>query len=209
MAEQLFHRTTRANEPVDVGTHLTWFRKHQDERTGHQMLSINGEPYNKPPNSHSPSALQPSLQAGIPAYQQHSCTGTLLPIFPATVHNDTGTQNAGEEFLQCAPIWAATQLNQTGITTIGRDPSSNLSINDLTVSRRHAQIACIHQRYLLHDLGSKNGTFVNDVPLEPGTVWVLNPNDRIRFGKGLTFIFQVQPAGSLRNQEPNTTMPWR
>src|SRR5579884_4117984 len=101
MAEQLFHRMTRVDEPNDVGTHLTWFTKHLDERTGHHMLSIDGEPYNIPLNS--ASALQPSAQTGIPAYQQHFYTATLLPIFPAAIHNGTGTQDADEKFLHCAP----------------------------------------------------------------------------------------------------------
>ena len=172
MAEQLSHRTTRIDETTGVGTHLTWFTKHQNERTGHHMLSINGEPYNASLNSHSTSAPQPSAQTAIPAHQQHAYTAILLPIFPSTIHNNTSAQDSSEKFLQCAPIWTATQLNQTGLTAIGRDPGSDLSINDPTVSRRHAQIACIQQHYLLHDLGSKNGTFVNDIRLEPGTVWI-------------------------------------
>ena len=156
------------------------------------MLSIDGEPYNLP--RISLSTPQPPIQTSTSAHQQHSYTATLLPIFPAAIQTRTGTEDTGEKLLQFAPSWAATQLNQTGITTIGREPGAHLTINDPTVSRRHAQIAYIRQRYVLHDLGSKNGTFVNDTRLEPDKVWLLNPNDRIRFGKGMIYIFQVYPT---------------
>jgi FHA domain len=214
MAEQLSHTTSRASETTDVGSHLTRIRRHRDERTGQYILSIDGEPL----PLISASTPQPSVFTGIGAHQQHAYTATLLPVFPAAIPNRTGTKGAGSEsegpleisqFLQFAPPWAATQLSQTQVTSIGREPGAELPINDPTVSRRHAQIACIRQRYMLHDLGSKNGTFVNDTRLKPDEVWMLNPNDRIRFGKGMTYIFQVHPAGSTTNQGPDTTVPWR
>lgn len=45
--------------------------------------------------------------------------------------------------------------------TIGRDEQCDLVIADRQVSRRHARISREGDRYLLADLGSKNGTFVN------------------------------------------------
>jgi FHA domain len=192
MAEQLSHIMSRVGRTTDVGSHLTRFRKYRDERTGYYMLSIEGEPYNLP--LISVSAPQPPMQTSASAHQQHSYTATLLPIFPAAIQTCSGTEDTGEKFLQFAPPWTATQLSQTEVTTIGREPGANLCINDPTISRRHAQIACIRQRYVLHDLDSKNGTFVNDTRLEPDKVWLLNANDRIRFGKGMTYIFQVHPT---------------
>lgn len=44
---------------------------------------------------------------------------------------------------------------------IGRDDTCNLVIADRQVSRRHARVRLEGDRYLLEDLGSKNGTFVN------------------------------------------------
>lgn len=212
MAEQLSHMTSRMSETTDVGSHLTRIRRHRDEKTGQYILNIDAEPH----TLISASAPQPSVFKGIGAHQQHAYTATLLPVLPAAIA--TSAKGAGSEsgnpmevsqFLKFAPPWAATQLSQTQITTIGREPGAHLSINDPTVSRRHAQIACIGQRYMLHDLDSKNGTFVNDTRLDPDEVWILNPNDRIRFGKGMTFIFQVHPSGPTTNQEPDTTMSWQ
>jgi hypothetical protein len=44
---------------------------------------------------------------------------------------------------------------------IGRDEECELVIPDRQVSRRHARVVLVGDEYLLEDLGSKNGTFVN------------------------------------------------
>ena len=44
---------------------------------------------------------------------------------------------------------------------IGRDPSNSLAISDLSLSRRHCVLAREEDGYKLHDLDSRNGTFVN------------------------------------------------
>ncbi len=46
-------------------------------------------------------------------------------------------------------------------TSIGRDEENDVTLAGGQVSRRHARIAWDGGRYVLHDLGSKNGTFVN------------------------------------------------
>jgi pSer/pThr/pTyr-binding forkhead associated (FHA) protein len=45
--------------------------------------------------------------------------------------------------------------------TIGRDPSNDIVINEAEVSRKHARLFFQDETYLLEDLGSTNGTFVN------------------------------------------------
>ena len=53
-------------------------------------------------------------------------------------------------------------------------------------------------QYELHDLGSSNGTFVNDQRLEPGSASMLKQGDRIRFGK-VAYTFQARAtAGQAR-----------
>jgi hypothetical protein len=52
------------------------------------------------------------------------------------------------------------------------------------VSRRHARIACQNNQFLIEDLGSTNGTFINRGPrLLPGTRQSLNNGDEIIVGK--------------------------
>ncbi|MBD2492282.1 FHA domain-containing protein [Aulosira sp. FACHB-615] len=68
--------------------------------------------------------------------------------------------------------------------------------NAEVVSRAHAQIIVENGNYLIEDLGSSNGTFVNDVKLDAGTRYQLTVGDRINFGQGdaITFIWQNSPA---------------
>lgn len=48
------------------------------------------------------------------------------------------------------------------ITTIGRSGSNNVCIDSERVSRHHAAIQWTGDRFLLTDMGSRNGTFVNN-----------------------------------------------
>jgi len=68
-----------------------------------------------------------------------------------------------------------------------------LLINHYTVSRLHAEITYANGHFLLRDLGSKNGTFLNDKRLEPHSVHILNPHDQVRFGTVMVYTLQVRP----------------
>jgi len=74
---------------------------------------------------------------------------------------------------------------------IGRDESCHLWTENMTVSRRHAAIVVHGDRVLVRDLNSRNGTFVNDLPVT-GECEVQN-NDRLRIGP-LEFRIQLWPA---------------
>ena len=55
------------------------------------------------------------------------------------------------------------QVNLAGpITTIGRSLSNNVCIESDRVSRHHAAIQWTGEHYILTDMGSRNGTYVND-----------------------------------------------
>jgi ABC-type multidrug transport system ATPase subunit len=64
---------------------------------------------------------------------------------------------------------------------IGRDPGNDVVLASPTVSRFHAQIERVGQRYRVTDLRSSNGSFVNDERIEKET-W-LKPMDTIRIGQ--------------------------
>lgn len=63
--------------------------------------------------------------------------------------------------------------------TIGRDASEAIQIMDQGVSRQHAELFKIGEMYFIRDLGSTNGTFVNDVRI---TEELLRAGDQIRIG---------------------------
>ena len=68
------------------------------------------------------------------------------------------------------------------VFTIGSDPTSHLSFFDLLISRRHAEIAVKEDGSCwIRDLGSKNGTAVNGMPLRDDKERLLKEGDRIAF----------------------------
>ncbi|RCJ21666.1 phosphopeptide-binding protein [Nostoc sp. ATCC 43529] len=69
---------------------------------------------------------------------------------------------------------------------VSRLPDANI------VSRIHAQIQIHAHNYFIEDLGSSNGTFVNNIRLEPRKPYQINLGDKIDLGQDekVTFIFQ-------------------
>ncbi len=66
--------------------------------------------------------------------------------------------------------------------TIGRRPEAQLYIDHSSISRQHAEIEYVQGQYKVRDVGSFNGTFINNVKLEPAKVHSLQQGDRVRFG---------------------------
>lgn len=88
-----------------------------------------------------------------------------------------------------------------GTVQVGRDPGSDLVLRDDQVSRRHLRIAPTAGGVLVEDVGSRNGTFVNDNLLHAPTV--ASPGDQIL--AGLTVI-QVRSAEQVARQ-PSAVRP--
>lgn len=65
--------------------------------------------------------------------------------------------------------------------------------NSEIVSRIHADIRIEGDAHYVEDVGSSNGTYINNSPLLPGNRHRLRPGDRISLGKGdlMTFLFQL------------------
>jgi predicted component of type VI protein secretion system len=76
------------------------------------------------------------------------------------------------------------ELNRTDMT-IGRDIANDIIINDAEVSRKHARLTAQAAGYVLEDMGSTNGTFVNGQRLmgphllRPGEMLLLGENVRL------------------------------
>ena len=72
---------------------------------------------------------------------------------------------------------------------IGRDSSNEIVINDAEVSRRHARLTFQGGKYVLEDLGSTNGTFVNGQRLTGPRV--LKPGEVVSFGEQIVLVFEM------------------
>lgn len=69
-----------------------------------------------------------------------------------------------------------------GTFEVGRSPRSDLCIDQESISRHHARISFDGQRHVIEDLGSTNGTFVNERKLERT---VLNDGDQVKVGRSI------------------------
>lgn len=76
--------------------------------------------------------------------------------------------------------------------SIGRAASNSICVEDSAVSPLHCRIACQDERFLLTDLDSASGTFVNGIPVKQR---LLAPGDQIAIG-GSLFLFQVEASAS-------------
>ena len=69
---------------------------------------------------------------------------------------------------------------------IGRSPECDVFLDDVTVSRRHAELTRDGKVFTIRDLGSLNGTFVNKRRIESS---VLEDDDEVQIGKyRMTFL---------------------
>src|SRR5712692_1479608 len=82
-----------------------------------------------------------------------------------------------------------------GEFSVGRNPSNRLSVSDPSLSRQHCVIASRGEQFEIRDLESRNGTFVNGVPVRER---ILADGDEVQIGNSL-FLFlaeESQPAPS-------------
>lgn len=85
------------------------------------------------------------------------------------------------------PSKGARYLLEPEVTQIGRATTNEIFLDDVTVSRKHAQVLKREKRYFLQDLGSLNGTYLNGelVSEKP-----LNDGDELQIGKYRMHFFQ-------------------
>ena len=77
--------------------------------------------------------------------------------------------NAGSRFLLDEPV-----------TSAGRHPDSDIFLDDVTVSRKHATFRHVGNDFLVRDVGSLNGTYVNRARIDEAT---LKNGDEVQIGK--------------------------
>jgi pSer/pThr/pTyr-binding forkhead associated (FHA) protein len=78
------------------------------------------------------------------------------------------------------PNAGSTFLLDHEVTTVGRNPESDVFLDDVTVSRRHAEVRRREVEWFVHDLGSLNGTYVNGERVD---VAKLASGDEVQIGR--------------------------
>jgi pSer/pThr/pTyr-binding forkhead associated (FHA) protein len=106
-----------------------------------------------------------------------------LPVGSALLVVKRGP-NAGSRFLLDQPT-----------TSAGRHPDSDIFLDDVTVSRRHAEFRVDGSEFQVVDVGSLNGTYVNREPVDAAP---LANGDEVQIGKfRLVFLTGPKPADGL------------
>ena len=91
------------------------------------------------------------------------------------------------------PASGARFLLDADVTTAGRHPDSDIFLDDITVSRNHAEFTRDGQDFRLRDMGSLNGTYVNRSRIDEAT---LVSGDEVQIGKyRLLFLARGQQGG--------------
>jgi len=78
------------------------------------------------------------------------------------------------------PNAGSTFLIEADSTSVGRNPQSDVFLDDVSVSRTHAEIRRRDDGFTIHDLGSMNGTYVNRERVE---MTKLAQHDEVQSGR--------------------------
>jgi pSer/pThr/pTyr-binding forkhead associated (FHA) protein len=93
----------------------------------------------------------------------------------------------------------AYQLEEVNL--LGRASDNTLSLVEATISAYHARISCRHGTWWLEDLGSRNGTVINDISVVEPTIVTFG--DDIHFGS-VSFRFCSGPIPTKPDDYENT-----
>jgi hypothetical protein len=123
--------------------------------------------------------LEPAAESGGEAADGDQQTLESLPTGSALLVVKRGP-NAGSRFLLDADT-----------TTAGRHPESDIFLDDVTVSRRHAEFVREGGGFLVRDVGSLNGTYLNRERIDAAA---LAGGDEVQIGK-YRLVFLTGPRG--------------
>ena len=151
---------------------------------------------------------------GVPLQQERSADQTTtmsaitaVPPEPevdeaefAAVQETVGQLPTGSALLivQRGPSQGSRFLLDRDMVSAGRHPDSEIFLDDVTVSRRHVEFVRIPAGYLVRDVGSLNGTYVNRRRIDEVE---LTSGDEVQIGK-FRLVYYASPGSFL----PSTGM---
>jgi len=102
------------------------------------------------------------------------------PADDLTVDLDQLDQDVGTLIVRVGPQMGERFSLKDVLTRLGRHPESEIILDDITVSRRHAEVTRVGNTYFVRDVGSLNGTYVNQERVEEAP---LRHGDELQVGK--------------------------
>ena len=131
-----------------------------------------------PRTGERPAEMTSTMALGALGLGEQNDTGEIVSPY------GTATEGLGETnallVVQRGPNAGSRFLLDTDVTSAGRAPDSDIFLDDVTVSRRHAEFTRAAQGYLVRDVGSLNGTYVNRERIEEV---LLADGDEVQIGK--------------------------
>src|SRR5215207_5483112 len=118
--------------------------------------------------------VDPLLESPVPS-DDVQVDLSALPSDHGVLIVRSGAQ-AGDTFVLADPL-----------TRLGRHPDSEIMLDDITVSRRHADVERTADGYVARDAGSLNGTYVNQERIEEAR---LRQGDELQVGKFRLVFFE-------------------
>lgn len=149
----------------------------------------------------SPPPAQPPTPASTPvSVASEPIASEPSALSPASAESKTQLQQQTARLLHVQTSTLLELPQTVSVIHIGKPndripPDIDLSgfPDSEIVSRIHADIRIEGDAFYIEDVGSSNGTYINNVPLSMGNRHRLRPGDRIALGKGdkVTFLFQL------------------
>lgn len=123
----------------------------------------------------------------IPLTAEEAAAVSALPRHSALLVVQYGSGAIGERFLL-----------DTDRAVAGRSEQADIFLDDVTVSRKHAEFAREGDRFVVRDIGSLNGTYVNRQRIDAA---VLATGDEVQIGK-FRMSFHASPQAPRDSQAP-------
>jgi pSer/pThr/pTyr-binding forkhead associated (FHA) protein len=129
-------------------------------------------------------------------------TDTTVSFVPEESTGELGDEELGIEVGELAvgtgvlvvkrgPESGAKFVLDNELTRVGRHPESEIFLDDITVSRRHAEFVRSADGYIVRDVGSLNGTYVNRERIEEVS---LSSGDEVQIGKFKLVFLAATPS---------------
>ncbi|MEG3613699.1 MULTISPECIES: FHA domain-containing protein [Isoptericola] len=125
----------------------------------------------------------------VPLTAEESAAVSALPRHSALLVVQYGSGAVGERFLL-----------DTDRTVAGRSEHADIFLDDVTVSRKHAEFVREGDRFVVRDIGSLNGTYLNRDRIDAA---VLTTGDEVQIGK-FRMSFHASPQAPRDIQAPGS-----